>query len=160
VRLYTAVTELSELRSQGQQFFQINWEYPNTLQEGDTGDKVRHLQYMLSVLSAYIPQIPRLAIDGIYGPATAAAVGAAQRRFGLPETGRVDAVTWDEIYDQYSGIENTTLRNEETFPQTSTNGSSANVNRTRYARSSTMTQFPGENLQTGSRDVTRQEVVR
>jgi hypothetical protein len=43
VRLYTAVTSLSELRSQGQQFYSINWEYPNGLYEGSQGDKVRHL---------------------------------------------------------------------------------------------------------------------
>ena len=38
VRLYTAVTSLSELRSQGQQFYAINWEYPNSYYEGDTGN--------------------------------------------------------------------------------------------------------------------------
>ena len=160
VRLYTAVTGLSELRSQGQQFYSINWEYPEALIQGNRGEKVRLLQYMLAVLSEYIDEIPALTVDGIFGPATTAAVRAAQLWLGLPVTGSVDETTWDEIYYQYSGIEKTTLRNEETFPQTSTNGSSANVNRTRYARSSTMTQFPGENLQTGSRDVTRQEVVR
>ena len=52
VRLYTAVTELSELRSQGQQFYAINWAPPNSLQAGDSGEKVRLLQYMLSVLSS------------------------------------------------------------------------------------------------------------
>ena len=116
VRLYTAVTNLSELRSQGQQFYSINWSPPNGLQEGSTGEKVRLLQYMLSVLSTYIPSIPPLTIDGIYGPATTAAVLAAQRRFRLPETGTVGAQTWDEIYDQFSGIENSTLRSQETFP--------------------------------------------
>ena len=118
VRLYTAVTSLAELRSQGQQFYAINWSPPNTLQEGSTGDKVRQLQYMLSVLSSYISEIPAVTIDGIYGTATRAAVIAAQRRFRLPETGTVDARTWDEIYDQFSGIENATFRSRETFPAT------------------------------------------
>ena len=58
VRLYTAVLSLSELRSLGQQFYAINWEYPSLLQQGDTGAKVRHLQYMLSILSEFISQIP------------------------------------------------------------------------------------------------------
>ena len=156
VRLYTAVTNLSELRSQGQQFFQINWEYPNALQEGDTGDKVRHLQYMLSVLSAYIPQIPRLSIDGIFGPATAAAVTAAQRWFGLPATGRVDAVTWDEIYDQFSGIEN------RSFLATPSSAEAAPAFRSdqprqRNSQNTALTQFPGTDLQIGSRDPIRQE---
>ena len=75
---------------------------------------------MLSILSAYIPGIPPVSIDGIYGNATRAAVLAAQRRFGLPETGIIDTQTWNEIYDQYSGIENTSLRNREDFPDTNT----------------------------------------
>jgi peptidoglycan hydrolase-like protein with peptidoglycan-binding domain len=157
VRLYTAVTRLSELRSQGQQFYSVNWEYPDALIEGNRGEKVRLLQYMLAVLAEYIPEISSVTVDGIYGPNTAAAVRAAQRWLGLPVTGSVDEITWDEIYDQYTGIENTTLRNGETFP---TQQGGANGNRNRYNRTTTMTQFPGENIQTGSRDPVRQEVVR
>lgn len=158
VRLYVAVNRLAELRSQGQQFYAINWEYPNGLSVGSRGDKVRHLQYMLSILAEYINEIPQISIDGIYGNATQNAVIAAQRWFGLPQTGVVDADTWDEIYDQFSGIENATLRSGETFPVSS--GASANQQRNRYSRTSTMTQFPGENLSTGSRDPIRQEAVR
>lgn len=164
VRLYTAVTNLSELRSQGQQFYSINWSYPNGLESGDTGDKVRHLQYMLSVLSAYIDSIPPLEIDGIYGQATRNAVLAAQRWFGLPQTGSVDAATWDEIYDQFSGIETTSLRNRETFPNTSgtavTAFASQQANRNRYSRTTTLTQFPGRDLQMGNQDPISTEVIR
>lgn len=179
VRLYTAVTSLSELRSEGQQFYSVNWSPPGSLRIGDTGDKVRLLQYMLSVLSAYIPQIPPLNVDGIYGQNTRAAVLAAQRRFQLPETGNVDTRTWDEIYDQFSGIENTSLRSSETFPPTS--GQSDNTATVRqagnfrggtstapsnrpaqpnYGQTTTMTQFPGRDLSIGNQDPVRQEVVR
>ena len=157
VRLYTAVTQLSELRSQGQRFYSISWEYPNSPREGSTGEKVRHLQYMLSVLSAYIPQIPPLSVDGVFGTATKDAVLAAQRYFGLPETGIVNADTWEEIYDQYSGIENTSLRDPEIFPHTSMTNSNT---RQRYSRSTTMTQFPGKDLAIGAQDPIRQEVIR
>lgn len=165
VRLYTAVTDLSELRSQGQQFYSINWAPPNGLQEGSTGEKVRLLQYMLSVLSTYIPSIPPVTIDGIYGPATRAAVLAAQRRFDLPETGTVGAQTWDEIYDQFSGIENTTLRSRETFPAANTavatassgvvqagsfNGSRTNSRRTVRTARMNMQSGSGSNTQTGA----------
>lgn len=175
VRLYTAVNALSELRSQGQQFYAINWSAPNALQNGDTGEKVRQLQYMLSVLSAYIPEIPPLSVDGIFGGGTQAAVLAAQRRFRLPETGVVDATTWDEIYDQFAGIENRTLRSGERFPETSKttapaairpvgnfrrNGSPSNLQRTNYSRTTTLTQFPGRDLSMGGQDTVRQEVVR
>ena len=157
VRIYAAVNSLSELRSQGQQFYAINWSPPNGLSVGDTGEKVRLLQYMLSVLSSYIPSIPPVAVDGIYGQQTRAAVLAAQRRFRLPETGTVGAQTWDEIYSQYSGIENTTLRDRETFPGNMRRGNQPN---TQYARTSTQTQFPGRNLSIGSQDPVAQEVVR
>lgn len=166
VRLYTAVTSLSELRSQGQQFYSISWEYPNSIYQGETGDKIRHLQYMLSVISAYIPDIPPLQVDGIYGPATADAVSAAQRWFGLPQLGSsVDRATWDAIYDQFTGIENTSLRNAETFPGTQNNAIptfSANrqTQRNRYSNTSTMTQFPGRDLSVGNQDPVRQEVIR
>lgn len=184
VRLYTAVTRLSELRSQGQQFYAINWSPPVGLQEGSTGDKVRQLQYMLSVLSEYIPSISPVAVDGIYGSRTRASVLSAQRRFGLPETGRVDAQTWLQIYDQYAGIESTSLRDAEVFPsqvpqtqntvQTSaiavmspntrrqrTNTASSGRNGSgSTAQTTTMQQFPGKDLSIGMQDPVRQEVVR
>ena len=159
VRLYTGVNSLSELRSQGQRFYAINWSPPNGLEVGDTGEKVQLLQYMLSVLSSYIPSIPPVSVDGIYGPATRSAVLAAQRRFGLPETGTVGAQTWDEIYDQYSGIENTTFRSGETFPN-ATNSTSTGNGQPNYARTTTLTQFPGRTLSIGNQDTVRQEVVR
>lgn len=162
VRLYTAVTSLSELRSLGQQFYNINWSPPNGLNVGDTGDKVRLLQYMLSVLSAHISTIPPLAVDGIYGQDTKAAVLAAQRRFNLPETGSVGAQTWDAIYDQYSGIETANFRSAETFPAQNAGrtNNGRNTQRTNYARTTTLTQFPGRNLSSGSQDPVKQEVVR
>ena len=161
VRLYTAVTNLAELRSQGQQFYSVNWQYPNSFYEGDTGDNIRLLQYMLSVLSAYIPQIPRVEVDGIFGPATREAVLVAQRWFGLPQTGSVNAATWDEIYDQFSGIETTSLRDAERFPAAqAVPAFASNTNRTRYNRTTIMTQFPGADLRTGQQDPVRQEVIR
>lgn len=184
VRLYTAVTRLAELRSQGQQFYAINWSPPNTLQSGSTGEKVRQLQYMLSVMASYIPGIPPLSIDGIYGTATRASVLAAQRRFGLPETGVVDAQTWNEIYDQFSGIENTSFRNTEVFPERNAaqagNAVAAgsfqsprraartiNTQRTvspgvpnQLRRTTVFRQFPGFDLRMGMQDPVSQEVVR
>ena len=173
VRLYTAVTRLSELRSLGQQFYAINWNPENALQVGSTGEQVRHLQYMLSVLADFIPGIPNLTVDGIYGNATRSAVLAAQRRFRLPETGIVDRETWDEIYDQYSGIETTALRSRERFPEGQANAvpsanlsarnsprSSSRPSDNQYNRTGTLTQFPGKDLIMGSRDPVSQEVVR
>ena len=159
VRLYTAVTSLSELRSQGQRFYTIAWNKGRPLVPGDRGIQVEHLQYMLRVLAAYISQIPSVAVDGIYGSASRSAVLAAQGYFGLPQTGTVDLTTWDEIYDQFTGIENASFRDLERFPYTSAVIGNT-LPRNRYARSSTMTQFPGYDLATGDQDPVRQEVVR
>ena len=159
VRYYIAVTNMAELRSQGQRFYSNSWATTNPIDQGDQGVKVEHLQYMLSVLSEYIPEIPTVSVDGIFGPATRNAVIAAQRRFGLPQTGIVNAQTWDEIYDQFSGIETTSWRDPEDFPYTSAIISGTNP-RARYSRTSTMTQFPGNSLQTGNQDPVRQEVPR
>lgn len=159
VRLYTAVTSLSELRSQGQRFYTIAWNKGQPLVPGDRGIQVEHLQYMLRVLAAYISQIPSVAVDGIYGSASRSAVLAAQSYFGLPQTGTVDLTTWDEIYDQFTGIENASFRDLERFPYTSAVIGNT-LPRNRYARSSTMTQFPGYDLAIGGQDPVRQEVVR
>lgn len=159
VRYYTAVTSLSELRSQGQRFYANSWATTDPIEQGDRGIKVEHLQYMLSVLSAYIPEIPPIQIDGIFGSATRNAVLAAQRRFGLPQTGIVNFETWDEIYDQFSGIETISWRDPEDFPYTSAILGQTTP-RSRYSRTSTMTQFPGTDLRNGNQDSVRQEVIR
>ena len=159
VRDYVAVTSLAELRSQGQRFYTISWAISDPIEQGDRGVKVEHLQYMLSVLSAYIPEIPPVTIDGIYGSATRNAVIAAQRRFGLPETGIVNFDTWNEIYDQFSGIETIGWHDPENYPYTAAiiGGTPP---RNRYAQSTTLTQFPGNPLSTGNQDPVRQEAPR
>jgi peptidoglycan hydrolase-like protein with peptidoglycan-binding domain len=158
VRLYIAVTRLGELRAEGQRFYANSWAH-TPIEEGDRGIRVEHLQYMLAVLSQYIPEMPPVTVDGIYGPATRNAVLAAQRRFGLPQTGQVDFQTWDEIYDQFAGIENTTLRDVTDFPYTAAVAGVTNP-RTRYSNTTTMRQFPGRDLRTGNQDPVRQEAVR
>ena len=159
VRYYVAVTRLAELRSQGQRFYANSWATSDPIEQGDRGVKVEHLQYMLSVLSEFIREIPNVTIDGIFGPATRNAVLAAQRRFELPQTGIVNAETWDEIYDQFSGIESTAWRDPQDFPYTSAIIGNTNP-RARYSRTTTMTQFPGNSLRTGDQDPVRQEAPR
>lgn len=110
VRLYVGVNNLAELESQGQTFYRVNWQGSGTLQEGSTGQSVRQLQYMLRVVSDYISTVPAVAIDGIFGTATQAAVIAYQRYAGLTPDGIVGTNTWQSLYNQVSGI----LSSEET----------------------------------------------
>ena len=104
VRLYVGVNDLAELESQGQTFYRVNWQGSETLQEGNTGQSVRQLQYMLQVVSDYISTVPAVTIDGIFGPATQAAVIAYQRHAGLTPDGIVGTNTWQSLYNQVSGI--------------------------------------------------------
>ncbi len=159
VRLYTAVTNLAELQSQGQTYYNIAWAGQKPIQQGDRGIRVEQLQYMLRVLSSYINEIPPIAIDGIFGPATRSAVIAAQRRFDLPQTGTVNYDTWEAIFNQFIGIEDTSLRDFERLPYTSAI-INQNSPRNRNTRSTDIAQFPGTSLSSGDRDSNRQEGKR
>ena len=74
------------------------------LEIGSSGDKVRQMQEQLNVIAGAYPAIPKIAADGIYGPATAATVEKFQSVFGLPQTGTVDYRTWYKISEIYVGV--------------------------------------------------------
>ena len=79
--------------------------FPGTnLTIGSSGDKVRQMQEQLDTIATVYSSIPRVAIDGIYGPATAESVKVFQSVFGLPQTGVVDFATWYKISHIYVGI--------------------------------------------------------
>ena len=54
-----------------------------TLENGSSGAKVRQLQEQLNVIAGAYPALPKIQADGVYGPATAAAVREFQSIFGL-----------------------------------------------------------------------------
>ncbi len=74
------------------------------LTQGTTGDKVSQMQEQLNVIAGAYPAIPKVTVDGIYGPATAASVRKFQSVFGLPVTGVVDYRTWYKISEIYVGV--------------------------------------------------------
>ena len=51
-------------------------------------------------MSAYYPSVPRINIDGEFGPATETAVKAFQKLFGLTQDGVIGRATWDKLYQQ------------------------------------------------------------
>jgi peptidoglycan hydrolase-like protein with peptidoglycan-binding domain len=65
---------------------------PPTLHPGDTGLAVSEAQYLLT---RYIQE--PAAVDGVFGPATEAAVQDYQQKFGLSVTGLVDPPTWTSL---------------------------------------------------------------
>ena len=79
--------------------------YPGTeLTIGSSGAKVRQIQEQLDTVATIYSAIPRVSIDGIYGPGTRRAVEQFQSVFGLPVTGVVDFATWYKISHIYVGI--------------------------------------------------------
>ena len=88
--------------------------YPGVvLREGNRGLRVQQLQYYLLYLSYSYSAIPRIRADGIYGPATTAAVRAFQAKFGLAQDGVVGLNTWTELYSIYSQKNALVLADEE-----------------------------------------------
>lgn len=76
----------------------------SNLEVGSTGDKVRMLQEQLNRIARNYPALPTITVDGIYGPATKAAVEKFQSIFGLPVTGIVDFRTWYRISEIYVAV--------------------------------------------------------
>lgn len=74
------------------------------LEIGSRGDKVRQLQEQINVIAGSYPAIPMVTVDGIYGPATAAAIRKIQSVFGLPQTGITDYSTWYKVSEIYVGV--------------------------------------------------------
>ena len=118
VMLYTAVLKLGELQSQGQTFYGYSWEYPEQILPGEQGAKVTHLQYMLSVISQFNSAVQEPPVSGVFGESTTQAVLSFQQAYGLPQTSTVERETWDSIYSQFAGIEETVFGDAALFPFT------------------------------------------
>lgn len=71
---------------------------------GSSGDKVRQLQEQLNTIADTYTAIPKIAVDGIYGENTQAAVRAFQKIFNLSQTGVVDYKTWYRISGIYVAL--------------------------------------------------------
>jgi len=118
ILLYVAVQRLTELQSLGQTYTRYNWELPEPLSVGSTGSRVTFLQYVLSVLSEFLPSVPAPDITGTYTENTAASVRAFQSYESLSATGSIDEATWSALYAQYAAIRDTVLADGELFPIT------------------------------------------
>ena len=79
--------------------------YPGYILElGSKGEPVRTIQTFLNRIAQNYPLIGKVAVDGVYGPATVQQVKVFQDVFNLPQTGQVDYATWYKISDIYVGV--------------------------------------------------------
>ena len=122
VMLYTGILRLAELDSLGQQFFRLNFRFRHVISFGTAGEEAALLQYLLAILSQFYLSLPNVAIDGVFGSETLAAVKALQQDAGLEQTGVVDQATWEEIIRRYIGIDRAVLSTGEYFDFQSAGG--------------------------------------
>ncbi len=100
--IYVAVTKLAELGAENENLPSDAATYPgNVLREGSTGVGVSIVQFYLSTVNLFYTTVPAVDIDGVFGPATTAAVKAFQRQFNLARDGVVGKATWDKLYKIY-----------------------------------------------------------
>lgn len=102
--IFTAVTKLANLNSEGLTIEGLPRQLSNLLREGDSGGLVRSLQYYLSTVAFYNNAVPSVEIDGYFGPATRSSVVGFQKEYGLSPTGVATLETWEKLVDVYSGI--------------------------------------------------------
>ncbi len=104
--LYTAVTRLAELDSEGSSLGIGTIPPDSVLRLGSSGQDVITLQYLLNVAADFDSSVPAPGQDGIFGRETQQSVMAFQRTAGLASDGIVGPLTWQALYDTYQGIEN------------------------------------------------------
>ncbi len=93
IYLYTGMTGLSEINSEGQKYFSSSLEYPDAIELGNTGEKVYVTQYL-----------PTVEFTGRFNENDVSAVKELQKMYSLPQTGVVDEKTWDVLYQTFIGI--------------------------------------------------------
>ena len=92
--------------------------YPGrVLTIGVDGNDVRALQQYLNYISNTYTDIPKISVDGAYGPSTASAVNKFVEIFNLPNSrGRVNAQVWNAVINVYDDLYTGNTVNEEQFP--------------------------------------------
>lgn len=105
---YTIEREYRQAVSQLPQNYQsaIGEPYPGRfLVEGDRGEEVRVIQGYINRIARTDPAIPEIAVDGVFGPQTKAAVIAIQAQLGIEQNGAIGPVEWAEIIMRGSQIQ-------------------------------------------------------
>ena len=100
-QIYNAVKRVSELYSEGITISEVERIFSEVLKRGSRGNDVKAMQYFLAFVAYFNDRIPNIAVDGIFGPATEAAVKAFQREYGLTVDGIVGRNTWNRLLDAY-----------------------------------------------------------
>ena len=104
--LYTSVTRLAELDSEGTSLGIGTVPPSSVLRLGSTGQDVITLQYLLNMAAEFNSAIPAPMQDGNFGEETRQSVAAFQSAAKLEPDGIVGPLTWQALYNTYLGIDN------------------------------------------------------
>jgi len=103
-RIYNGVKRITDVNSEGIPPEDVTLLYGTELREGSAGAGVTELQYFLALISAFNESVRPVAIDGVFGSNTRAAVEDFQFDYGLPVTGVVEIDTWRALYMTYRNL--------------------------------------------------------
>ena len=105
-RIYNGVKRITDVMSEGIPPEDVTLLYGTELREGSAGAGVTELQYFLALISAFSESVRPVAVDGVFGANTRAAVEDFQYDYGLPVTGVVEIDTWRALYTTYRNLLN------------------------------------------------------
>lgn len=88
--------------------------YP--LRIGSEGEPVINLQTYLNFIASTYTEIPKVTVDGVFGPATERAVRAYESVFGLTPTNLVGAGLWNSIASTYRDLYDGSQRSIGQYP--------------------------------------------
>lgn len=105
--IYNAVKKVNDIYSEGISEQDAQILYGNKLQYSDAGPYIRILNYFLSTIAYFDPDLPALELNSVFNDNTKEMVISFQSKYKLPASGEVDAITWDKLKEVY----NNTLEN-------------------------------------------------
>ena len=75
----------------------------NVVKEGSQGRYVAELQEYINKVANIFPAVPKVKIDGFFGPETKNSIITFQRMFGLEPDAVVGQITWTTLYNASLG---------------------------------------------------------
>ena len=99
--IFNAVKGLADISGEGISYDEAARIYTRAVGLGDTGTPVEVVQYYLSVISYFDPDLPQVYITGSFDDTTEQAVRLFQEKQGLTADGIVGRATWNALTAAY-----------------------------------------------------------
>ena len=103
-RVWAGVKNLNELVSEGVIYDDVIKQFSEEFTGGESGRGVGLLQYYLAFIAEYNDFVTAPPFSSVYDDSTKSSVSEFQHAYSLPVTGNTDRVTWNAIFDVYTGL--------------------------------------------------------